>query len=329
MPDAALAPTWFLPLSERPTLVLGATGSFGGALALELASRGKSVRALVRDPVKARRRLPPAVEIVVGDALDATALERAARGAGVLAHGVNYPYHLWDPAMIRVSDNVIRAAREAGAQIVFPGNVYALGRAGRRAFTETAPFRPTTRKGALRAGLEQRLRGAAAGGTPVLVVRAGDYFGPSVRNGLVDRIFANALAGKPMQVFGRLDIAHQWAYVPDLARLTADLLARADSLAPFEVVHFAGRVVARARDFYACVAEEAGRPDLTVRVVAWWKLRLAGLIDRQARELLELRYLFDTAVILDDPRRRALLPDFVATPLGPAIAATLASYREL
>ena len=46
-------------------LVTGATGNVGGALAEQLAARGESVRAVVRDP--ARVKLPAGVEVVQGD----------------------------------------------------------------------------------------------------------------------------------------------------------------------------------------------------------------------------------------------------------------------
>ena len=46
-------------------LIIGATGAFGGAVLRELVARGQSVRALVRDP--ARARLPAEVEVVQGD----------------------------------------------------------------------------------------------------------------------------------------------------------------------------------------------------------------------------------------------------------------------
>jgi hypothetical protein len=43
--------------------------------------------------------------------------------------------------------------------------------------------------------------------------------------------------------------------------------------------------------------------------------------------MLEFDYLFEDAVILDDPARRRLLPGFQTTDLQVAIAATLADYR--
>ena len=310
--------------SGRTALVLGATGSFGGAMALELGSRSWRVRALVRDPGRLKN---PNIDAVQGDALDSATVAGAAEGAEIIVHGVNYPYHQWIPNMERVTSNALRAARAQRATLVFPGNVYGFGRQIDAPLPESAGMRATGNKGRLRVRLETMLKAATADGEArALIVRAGDYFGPTVRNGLVDRVFGHAALGKPMQVFGRLDADHQWAYVPDLARMAVDLLELGDRLEPFEIVHDRGHVARPQREFLRLVARRAGRPDLAIRRLPWALLWLAGLADPVLRELRELRYLFDEAVVIDDPRRRALLPDFRHTNVEQAVDETLRSY---
>lgn len=312
-------------------LVLGAGGGFGSAVAAELARGGASVRGFVRSAAKAVALESVAgVEIVEGDAQDRSRLAQCAEGVDVIVHAINYPYPQWDPAMREVSAKIIATARDVGARLVFPGNVYGFGPdAGRAALPEEAVQEPTTRKGRLRAEIEFMIRrGTEDGRMHALIVRSGDFFGPSVRNGMVDRIFARAAAGRSIQALGRLSMPHQWAYVPDVARLTASLLRMPERLRPFEVVHVAGHVVMRQMDFLGEVAAAAGKPNLPIRNTPWWLVRLAALIDPMARELLELTYLFDEAIILDDPNRRRLLPEFQPTPLATAIAVTLGSYRR-
>ena len=48
-------------------LVLGSTGHVGGEVARQLHQRGEAVRALVRDPAKAKAQLPDGVDVVHGD----------------------------------------------------------------------------------------------------------------------------------------------------------------------------------------------------------------------------------------------------------------------
>src|SRR5205809_488326 len=56
-------------------LVTGATGTVGGQVVEQLAKRGANVRALVRDPSKAK--VPASVTVVKGDLLDVDSLRPA------------------------------------------------------------------------------------------------------------------------------------------------------------------------------------------------------------------------------------------------------------
>ena len=273
-----------------PVLILGATGAFGGAVALALIERGEAIRVFSRDGVKARLRLGDArsVDIVEGDVQDLDALVGAAQGCRAIVDGINYPYHRWVPHMARATANVIAAARRAGATILFPGNVFGLGRQTDGPLDETAPNKPSSRKGSVRVQMEQALsRAASESGPRVIVLRAGDYFGPTVRNWSVDLIFRNAARGRPMRILGRPDVTHQWAYAPDLARLGLALLDLDHGLAPFEVVHFKGTVAWPMEDFLRQVARLAGHPDLRLKTTPWPLLYLAGTLYPAFMELLQ------------------------------------------
>jgi len=337
---------------DKPALILGATGSFGGAVAREWASRGGRVRAVARNAALAEAALAgiPDVEVIAGDVQDARQLRAAAEGCGVIVHGVNYPYDRWVPYMHTATLNVIAAARSSGARVLFPGNVYGYGAQTAEPLAEDAPMQPNSRKGRFRVRLEETLAEATrepeaapesgaggAGGveedneTPpppirVLVVRGGDYFGPTVHNELQDWVFGRARQGKAQTVFGALKAAHEYLYVPDLARAAVDLLALGDRLVAFEVVNVPGHVAESQRAFCADVARLAGHAGLRAKAMPWWMVRLVGLINGPARELIEMGYLFEGPVRLDGAKLRTLLPEFAATPLDDAIRATLDSY---
>lgn len=312
-------------------LILGATGSFGGGVARECLRRDRPIRLLVRDASRAKAELDdsPLIEFIEGDAGDSAAVSQAAWDCPVIVHGVNLPYDEWIPHMERIMRCVIGAAEKTGALIVFPGNVYGLGRQMGHPLPEDTPNRPCSRKGRLRVRLEDMLREAAeSGSVRVLIVRAGDFYGPNVRNGLVDRIFGAAAAGKPIRAIGDLSKPHQWAYMPDLVRAAVDLTDEAlKSHNEFEIVHFKGHVPRSQQQFLQSVATEAGHEDLPIRGVSWGVLRLMSLFDAELRELFELRYLFDEAVILDDAKLCSKLPDFEDTEMDEAIRTTVISYR--
>jgi nucleoside-diphosphate-sugar epimerase len=324
---------WLKGISlSASTLILGATGSFGRAFALEMLRRGQPARCLARNLDRASKLLgeSPHLELIEGDVQDRSAVVRAAEGCSTVVHAINYPYPKWVPNMARATAHVIAAAHAAKATILFPGNVYGLGPQCSGPLAEDAPNQPSSHKGSLRVTLEDSLlHSTEEGSVPrVIVLRAGDYLGPTVRNGLVDPIFANAVAGKPIRTFGKLAIPHQWAYVPDLARAAVDLLAIEESLKPYEVFNFAGYVARPERDFLEQVAGQAGNPRLAIRVLPWSALKLVAMFDAVIRELMELRYLYDQIVILDGSKLRRTLPDFKETAIAEAIRVTLESYQN-
>lgn len=250
-------------------------------------------------------------------------------GCHAIIHAINYPYPKWVPNMARATAHVIAAARTVSATILFPGNVYGLGPQYSAPLAEGAPNRPAGRKGELRVTLEDSLKHATEeGSVRVIVLRAGDYFGPTVRNGLVDPIFENAVQGKPMRTFGNLEVAHQWAYVPDLARAALELLAIEEILKAFEVFNFSGYVANPERDFLEQIAAQAGNPGLAIHVLPWSALKMAAMFDSVIRELMELRYLYDESVILDGLKLRRTLPHFKHTTIAEAIRLTLESYQS-
>ena len=318
-------------MKSKPALVLGASGGFGGAVAQELIARGRRVRLYGRSTARLKARFSgPTVEIVHGDVQDLVVLIKAAEGCGLIVHGVNYPYHQWVPYMQTTTQNVIKAAQAIGGTILFPGNVYSLGPAG--PFDDSAPHRPTARKGVFRTRIEAFLRDATRpeGDKPViraLVVRAGDYFGPSMRNGLVDRIYGNAARGRTINSFGRLEIMHERVFLPDLARASLDLLALGVALRPFDVVNVTPGIRLTERAFMADVARVSGHPGLKVQLLPWALVRLIGLFNPVIREFVELAYLYDTTLLLNGARFAQLLPNFRFTPLDEALKATVESYR--
>jgi dihydroflavonol-4-reductase len=66
--------------------ITGAGGYLGGALVELAARRGREVRAVVRDPVRAAAVLPPGVDVAVADLADPAALTAAFRGCSGVLH---------------------------------------------------------------------------------------------------------------------------------------------------------------------------------------------------------------------------------------------------
>ncbi|MDX3529155.1 NAD(P)H-binding protein [Streptomyces sp. ID05-39B] len=96
-------------------LVTGATGTIGSELVRRLAARGEKVRALVRDPAKARAMsLPAGVEVARGDYGEPASLEAAMTGV-TAAFLVGVPGPGTDPGGgARSDEDLVAAAVAAG-----------------------------------------------------------------------------------------------------------------------------------------------------------------------------------------------------------------------
>lgn len=310
----------------RPTaLILGITGGYGGQMAAALAHAGYALRALVRDLKRgadAADALGVEAELFEGNVLDADALTRAAAGCDVIVHGVNAPYHQWDPLVVQYADAVATLAEQLGATVLFPGNVYALPPGD--GLTEDTPLAPPTRKGELRVAIEHRLARATERGARVIVLRCGDFYGVSSDSSWLSGLTGRARKGGAIAYPTALSTRHQWAYLPDVARAHVALLARADELPAFAAYHFEGDVVT-GEEFVAAVRAAVGDPKRRVARFPWWALALASPFAPLLRELRAMRYLWDDEVIMSGERLEHTIGSVPKTPFRAAMAQTLAA----
>ena len=100
-------------------LVTGATGFVGPKVVHALRARGHEVRALVRDPRRARVLETWGCELVVGDVADASSLDRAAADAEGVVHLVSIIRgrpHDFERVMPRATTSLVAAAEKAGVR---------------------------------------------------------------------------------------------------------------------------------------------------------------------------------------------------------------------
>jgi nucleoside-diphosphate-sugar epimerase len=278
-------------------LVLGSTGSLGSAIVNELTSSGKPVRALVRNPSKARKVFasPDRVEFVEGSVEDAPTLERAFEGVEVFHNCVNAPYTDWS-ALPAIHGRITDAASKAKARMVFPGNVYIYGHAQTEKVREDHPRNPCSKKGRIRLGLEDAfMRLSRDGAVPSVIVRFPDYYGPNAAS-VVDGVFRSALQDKKARWFGRLDATHEFIFVSDAAKAMVAASERPDAAG--QDFNVPGPEPIRVRDFIDLVFEQVGfAPKMTG--TSRWFVRLAGLFNGTARAFAEMQYLTEEPLILD------------------------------
>jgi nucleoside-diphosphate-sugar epimerase len=310
-------------VQQQLHVVLGATGGTGHALVRELARRGHRVRAVSRHPATG---LPVSVEHVATDASDPAAARRACQGATVVHHCIQPSYERWLAEFPALTANIARAAADAGARLVFADNLYAYGPV-RGPIREDLPARATTNKGRLRALMAERLLEAHRSGTlQVAIGRSSDYYGPGGANSVVgDLLFGAAVRGRRARWLGRIDAPHTLSYLPDMARALATLAERPE--APGQVWHLPAAEPLTGQQFVQLIATELGRP---VRVAATTRLavRVAGVLDRRARESAEMMYQWEEPFVMDASKFQNAFGPFDPTPHRGAVAPTVAWFRN-
>jgi nucleoside-diphosphate-sugar epimerase len=216
-------------------------------------------------------------------------------------------------------ENTIAAARSSGARVLLPGTVYNYGpETFARRIDEEAPQHPTSRKGAIRVEMERRLRES---GQRVLVVRAGDFFGPGAANNW----FSQGLVKPGAPVRSIVDpgrgVGHQWAYLPDVAETMVQLLEREPILPRFATFHMDGHWDADGTQMVAAVRRAVG--NVPVRRFPWRMSMLASPFVPFLRELREMRYLWREPLRLNNGRLVATLGAEPHTALDAAVRTTL------
>lgn len=307
-------------MDTKTALVLGATGGVGGETARALLRHGWRVRALAR-------RMPADQEGIdwrQGDALDRDTVIAAAQGCDVIVHAVNPPgYSNWATDGVAMLDNSIAAAQASGARIAMPGNVYGYDWRRVRLADERTPQRPICRKGAIRKAMEDKLE---ASGVAVLILRAGDFFGPRPGGSwLSDGMISKGKPIRSIMVPASRGAGHSWAYLPDVAETFARLLDRREELPRFARFHFGGVWDGDGRVIADAIRRAAGDANISTRAFPWWLVPLIAPFNTMFREMAEMRGLWSHTLRLDNRALIAFLGAEPHTPLDEAMRTTLAA----
>ena len=311
--------------ATRPTVfILGANGRLGLAAAQAFDAAGWRVLAQVRRA--ATVGMPARAQLVHGAVNDLQALSAQAAGAQVLVHGLNPPYTCWSSEALPLAHAGMDLAQQLDARFMLPGNVYDFGTHMPSLLRSDTPQLADTRKGRIRVAIEAEMqRRCAAGTLRATVVRAGDFFGAG-KGSWFDLVIAKGIRSGKLVYPGPLDVAHPWAYLPDLAQAFVGA-AQAERLAPFTNLHFAGHTLT-GHAFLDALKKAAAALDMAPPAgfkrgsMPWGLMRVGGLVIPIWRELAEMAYLWRVPHALDGSSMAPLaLPE--ATPIEAALRASL------
>jgi dihydroflavonol-4-reductase len=243
-------------------LVTGATGKIGNAVARRLADRQDEVVALVRDPAKARERLPPGVELARGDVTDRESVRKAVEGADGVFNCMGL-FEQWfadegifDRVNAEGAGNVASAAREAGAKRLVHTSTFDVFHArsgGTVSETAVADYPKGTAYERSKQRAEELVLDEAKRGIELVIANPSSVYGPGPWQGTgLDRAIRDAIRRRlPAVPPGGMTLVH----VDDVA---AGHLAAFERGAPGERYLLADGY-ASMREMLSLAVEEAGR----------------------------------------------------------------------
>jgi nucleoside-diphosphate-sugar epimerase len=303
-------------------VVLGASGGVGNAVARALVAQGKRVRGVTRS---GKADVPDGVEMMAADIALLDQARAACQGAGVVYFCANPPYTRWPQEFPPLLEGAIAGASATKAKLIAAANLYVYA-PPTKPLTEDLPWAPVTRKGKVRAAMDERLMAAhQSGQVQAAIGRASDFYGPAALNATVggERFFNALFAGKPVQWLGRLDMPHTFSYIDDFGRGLVTLGAHEQALG--QAWHIPAAEPLTGEQFLELFFEEAGIRGKVTRVTPMM-LRLASLFNPLAREALEMAYEFEESFIMDGSKFTRAFGG-VPTPHRDAIRQTVAWFK--
>jgi nucleoside-diphosphate-sugar epimerase len=309
--------------SDQIHVVLGASGGVGGAVTRELVKRGARVRAVTRS---GGGDIPPGVERAAADVSNLEQARAVCADANVIYFCANPLYTRWPTDFPPLLEGAIAGAKASGAKLIVADNLYVYAPTT-SPLTEDLPWRPATRKGRVRATMDERLMAASrAGEIRMAIGRASDFFGPGATNTALtgDYFFRQYFAGKPVDWVGRLDMLHTCSYIEDFGRGLVMLGGHEAALG--QVWHITAEAPVTGARFLDMVFETAGAR-ARIRTASKRSLQVLGIFNPLMREMAEMAYEFEQPYIMDGSKFARTF-GIAPTSLPVAIGATVTWFRK-
>jgi len=207
-------------------LITGVTGFLGGRLAHRFSEAGHVVLGLVREGSSWNGR-PDGAEIATGDVTHVASLHRAVEGCDVMIHAAAL-VKMWvrdrtefDRVNVEGLANVIAAARESGARLIYTSSFIALGPTDGETFHEESPRRSEqfyTDYERTKWLADQLARNTPADGLDMVRLYPGVVYGPGslTQGNYIVQLLLQHARGKLPGILGTGTLRQCFAYVDDV-----------------------------------------------------------------------------------------------------------------
>lgn len=279
--------------------IFGAGGPVASALTQELINANQTVRLVSRKPVQTTAAN---VTWQKADLLNYDEVLSAAKGSTViyLVAGLVYDAAIWKQQWPVIMKNVINVTKATGARLIFFDNVYMYGLVN-GAMTENTPYKPSSVKGEIRAGIASMLMDEVkAGNIRATIARAPDFYGTDSTNSFIDMmVLSNYAKKKPAQWIGDPDKKHNYIYIPDAGKAVFLLGQNLDS--DNQIWHLPTAPAITGRQFLdiAANAYQIKPKYMRVRKFMLW---IFGLFKKVIMGTVEMYYQFDHDYIFDSSK---------------------------
>jgi nucleoside-diphosphate-sugar epimerase len=306
-------------LAEAPPFkkaaVLGASGSIGRELVIELMDRGVDTRVVSRNILNLRRNFAEgAVEFHEADLTNPAAMFRACEDCDMVFLCAGVPLEQYEQH-IAMGRNLAQAITQTKAKAMLISSYWGYCPIRHLPVREDAPRRGGGRFTKVRQIQEDVLVSAGAS-----VVHLPDIFGPGANYSFVNEGIAALARGKVAPWPGDPTAVRDFLFVPDIRPVLVNLAMKKQAYG--QRLNVSGSGAIEPRQLFEMAALRVGERT-RVRPAALWMVKLASRFSDKARESFDLYPIYARPAVLDGVQLRAIIGDYRVTPYSLAIDRTL------
>jgi nucleoside-diphosphate-sugar epimerase len=303
--------------------ILGAGGVIGNALAKELINYTTNIRLVSRNP----KKINDTDTTMSADLTDATQVDKAIEGSEIvyLMAGLEYKTKVWQQKWPIIMQNTINACKKHGAKLVFFDNVYMLGKVDGW-MTEESPLNPCSKKGEVRAKLNQMILDEIKAGTlQAIIARSADFYGPDAKNSMTESLIFSKLAKgqKPSWLLND-NVKHSFTYTIDAAKGTVILGNTVEAYN--QIWHLPTHHDALTGKEFMSICQESFHQGTGHQIMGNLMLWIGGLFMPIVKELKEMSYQNEFEYLFDSTKFEKAF-NFSPTPYKEGIIETVKSYQ--